>query len=321
MAIPLRQSQAIQQLAELLYDFLPGSGSPTWEGHVSFQTVARDAGVAEFWQRGSKLPAITTLLEQTLDRRRGRFELLILTLVRAGMAYRQKKGKPITRPEIDRLNQLVAEVGFKFPDLHDPKFVTSLPDPRMSPVPRVEEQVEASTEGKRSSALAELRALFYRLSEEQNRQQAGLALEGLLNALFTLFDLDPSRPFRVTGEQIDGAFVLDGETYLVEAKWTKERVAEAPLLVFRGKIEGKSAFTRGTFISLSGFSPDAISAITRGKQPTFFMLDGYDLSVVLEGHMDLASLLRSKVRRLAERGDIFVSAKDLLKGGAARGQA
>ncbi len=48
MALPLRESRAIADLAELLYDFLPGSGSPRWKGHVSFKTVAEKVGVGDF---------------------------------------------------------------------------------------------------------------------------------------------------------------------------------------------------------------------------------------------------------------------------------
>ncbi len=162
------------------------------------------------------------------------------------------------------------------------------------------------------AALWHLRTRFYALASNPDRQAAGRALQDLLNELFQLFGLEPRQPFRVSGEEIDGSFVLDYETYLVEAKWTKEPVGEADLLVFRGKVEGKSAFTRGVFISLSGFSVPAPDALTRGKQPNFFLIDGYDLSMVLEGQVDLPVLLRQKVRALTEEGKVFVSAKELL---------
>jgi hypothetical protein len=82
--------------------------------------------------------------------------------------------------------------------------------------------------------------------------------------------------------------------------------------VFRGKIEGKSAFTRGVFVSINGFSQPALEAITKGKQPNFLMMDGYDLTVVLEGQMRLDELLRAKIRRLSEEGTPFVSVRELL---------
>jgi len=163
-----------------------------------------------------------------------------------------------------------------------------------------------------------MRATFLFFSGQSDRNAAGISLERLLNGLFALHDLEPNHAFRVTGEQIDGSFLLDSEVYLLEAKWIKELVMESDLLVFRGKIEGKSSFTRGLFISINGFSPGAVQAITSGKQPTFVMMDGADLYRVLEGHVELDELLRRKVRQLAERGKPFVPTSELFAGRSAR---
>ena len=82
--------------------------------------------MGEFWQPGSKTPMITALLERTLEYRRGRFEPLILEIVRAGLTYRQKNNNPVTADEIEKLNGLILEVEFKFPELWDPDFLASL---------------------------------------------------------------------------------------------------------------------------------------------------------------------------------------------------
>src|SRR5437867_1308485 len=126
MALPLKESRAVRELAEVFYDFLPGTGSANWKGHVSFKSVAEKVGVGDFWQPGSKLPMITSLLERTLEFRRGRFEPLALEIVRAGLTYRQKNGKPVTPEEVEKINGLILEIGFKFPDLWDPDFCASL---------------------------------------------------------------------------------------------------------------------------------------------------------------------------------------------------
>ncbi len=301
-------------MANVLCDFLPGSGSPSWRGHVSFVTVARDLGVADLWPGGSKEPAIATLLERTFQRRPERFEPLTLAVVKHGITYRQKQGRPIHRHEIETLNGLLLDVGFKFPELWAAEFLESLSGDaleRAREKARSSERVAEGTERKavQTTALSDLRTRFYSLAVERDRQAAGLALEKLLNDVFLLFDLEPRQPFRVAGEQIDGSFVLDYETYLVEARWVKEPVPQSDLLVFRGKVEGKSAFTRGVFISLNGFSPPAIDAITRGKQPNFFLIDGHHLASVLEGQMELPALLRQLLRKLTEEGLVYVPTK------------
>ncbi len=163
----------------------------------------------------------------------------------------------------------------------------------------------------RSKELAELRESFYRLAVESDRNKAGLALEQLLNRLFAIFQLQPRLPFRVVGEQIDGSFELDGEIYLLESKWEKHPLPEGDLLIFRGKIEGKSAFTRGVFLALNDISLPAREAITRGKSPLFFVVNGYDLMVILSEAISLTDFLRKRFRLLAEEGRVCVPFSEL----------
>lgn len=151
-----------------------------------------------------------------------------------------------------------------------------------------------------------LKETFIGLTAESDRQKAGLALEVLLNQLFTIYGLDPRRPFKIIGEQIDGSFDLDAQIYLVEAKWEKQPLPEAPMLIFRGKIEGKSTFTRGLFIALNGVSQEARHAITQGKSPSFFVMDGYDLYMILSETTNLTDFLRKRIRLLAEEGRVCV---------------
>ena len=310
--LTLKESRAVADLAELLYDFLPGSGNANWKGHVSFKTVAESAGVGDFWQPGSKTPMITALLQRTLEHRSGQFERLILEVVRASLTYRHKQGKPLTPSDIEKLNGHLLDVGFKFPDLWDPDFIASLKldsagraKKRVDEVIAREDQALAE-EARRSVDLREVKEQFFALHSEPSPQKAGFAFEKILNRLFALHGLAPREPFRLVGEQIDGSFDLDHETYLVEAKWEKAPSPEASLLVFRGKVEGKSAFTRGVFISLSGITDEARQAITRGKQPTFFTIDGYDLTMVLSDQVGLVQFLRQRRRLLAEEGEVSV---------------
>jgi hypothetical protein len=312
MGISLKESRAVAEMAELLYDFLPGSGSPKWKGHVSFKTIAEKVGVGDFWQPGSKTPMITSLLERTLEYRRGRFEPLMLEIVRAGLTYRQKSGNPVSPSEVDKLNGLILEVGFKFPDLWDPGFKTSLQaDAGMRAREKVEEvlaqeKLSVTSRSERNRELEQLKRQFFALHDDEDRQRAGLQLEKVLNRLFTLHTLSPREAFRVVGEQIDGSFLLDHEVYLLEAKWTQEPSPEADLLIFRGKIEGKSKYTRGVFVTINGVSKEAAIAITQGKQPNFFVVDGYDLTMLLEDNIDLTTFLRKKQRLLAEEGRVIV---------------
>lgn len=261
------------------------------------------------------------MLEQTLDRKRSLFEPLIIEIVREGIVYRQKKADPLTIDEVDELNSYIFRLGFKFPDLYDPTFRASLPrkgfkGPAQDETPTKTEldAGQPSDRQRRSEQLAAIKSDFFALFAESNRNAAGLALEKILNRLFAVYDLSPRQPFRVTGEQIDGSFELDHDVYLVEAKWEKEALPEAPLLVFRGKIEGKSAYTRSVFFALHNISEQAKKAITIGKQATFFVIDGYDLTMILSEDIRLDDYLRQRRRLLAEEGLVIVPYQELRKG-------
>jgi hypothetical protein len=173
-------------------------------------------------------------------------------------------------------------------------------------------QKQSSQQQQVSKMLAELKEEFIRLAAQADRNRAGLSLEKLLNRLFEVFQLQPRQAFRVVGEQIDGSFEMDGQIYLLESKWEKYPLPEADLLVFRGKIEGKSTFTRGVFISLNGISAQARDTITRGKAPSFFVMDGHDLMMILGEAVSLTDFLRQRVRLLAEEGRVCVPFSELV---------
>lgn len=322
--LSLKESTAVAGLAQALYDFLPGSGSSKWEGHVSFKTIAERVGVGDFWQVSSKLPMITALLERTLSNRRHLFERLILEIVRAAIVYRQNKGKPIAPKEIDTINGLILEIGFKFPDLWDPAFRNSIEiDAGERAKQRVDEamkqeQIKATERSQRTCHLEELKAEFLALQGWTDRHAAGYSLERILNRLFALHGLAPREPFKVVGEQIDGSFDLDHETYLVEAKWEKGPLPESALLVFGGKIVGKSRYARGVFIAMNGITEEARDAITRGKEATFFVVNGYDLTMVLSEDVDLTKFLRQRMRLLAEETLVVVPYSNIWTSSRAR---
>src|SRR5687768_10619505 len=132
----------------------------------------------------------------------------------------------------------------------------------------------------------------------------------LLNRLFELSDLSPRKPFRVVGEQIDGSFELDHEVYLLEAKWERQKSGIDHLYVFHDKVVGKAHITRGLFISINGVTSEAADAITRGKQPCFFGINGHDLMMILQDRTDLVTFLRERVRLFGE-GQLFVPFAEL----------
>lgn len=140
-------------------------------------------------------------------------------------------------------------------------------------------------------------------------QPRGYEFERFLKALFDANGLGARASFRLIGEQIDGSFELSGETYLLEAKWTDSQVGATELRAFNAKLEEKAAWTRGLFVSNSGFSDEGLVAFGRGKRVV--CMDGLDLYEVLDRGLSLPDALARKVRRAAESGQPFVRIRDL----------
>jgi hypothetical protein len=140
-------------------------------------------------------------------------------------------------------------------------------------------------------------------------QQRGYAFEKFLKELFTAFGMEAREPFRLRGEQIDGSFILGNETYLIEAKWQNERTGVAELHGFHGKLEQKAAWTRGVFISYSGFTDEGLAAFGKGKRVV--CVDGLDIHESLHRSIPMPILLERKVRGAAESGQTFIGIREL----------
>jgi hypothetical protein len=140
-------------------------------------------------------------------------------------------------------------------------------------------------------------------------QKRGYAFEVLLREFFNMYGLEAREPFRLKGEQIDGSFLLQGETYLLEAKWQDAQTGVADLHTFHGKLEQKAAWTRGLFVSHSGFTEQGIVAFGKGKR--VICMDGLDLFETLNRELPLDLVLERKVRKAAETGLPFCRVRDL----------
>jgi hypothetical protein len=162
--------------------------------------------------------------------------------------------------------------------------------------------------------LNEIKNEFYQLVSSTNPQARGFQLEKIIKDLFSLFDLDPKASFKIVGEQIDGAFTFENVDYLFEGKWQQELVSIQDLDAFSGKLTRKLDNTLGLFLSINGFSEDAVKAHSTGRR-LMILTDGSDLMGVLEGRIDLLQLLLRKRRHASQTGNIYLKLHEIISGG------
>jgi hypothetical protein len=174
----------------------------------------------------------------------------------------------------------------------------------------------ATTQKQRVAAsdLAALKRAFQTMfGDGMTPQRRGQLFEVFLRELFRRQAISMGDPFRLIGEEIDGSFKFDGENYIVEAKWQDPTTSTQQLYAFAHKVDGKM-YGRGLFISVNGYSNESIKAIVHGKYIQTILMDGQDLSYVLEDRISLEGLLDYKVRAAQTRGEVYVcSLKQIAK--------
>jgi Arc/MetJ-type ribon-helix-helix transcriptional regulator len=147
---------------------------------------------------------------------------------------------------------------------------------------------------------------FMTLASEGNAQSRGYLLETFLNDLFEFEGLEPRGSFRIIGEQIDGSFKWRARSNLVEAKWVAAPVAGAEFGAFLYKLEGKSLDTRGLFISINGYSPEALAGLGSKGELRFVCLDGAHLVRALSPGASLPQILERIWRHADETGEAYL---------------
>jgi hypothetical protein len=120
--------------------------------------------------------------------------------------------------------------------------------------------------------------------------------------LFATYGLAPRGAFRNIGEQIDGSFNLSGHIYLLEAKWQAQLIGNHELQSFAGTVRTKSPWTRGLYISYSGFSIDGLQQFSQGSATPIVCISGNELWQIFEKGLSFPGILEAKVRKTAETG-------------------
>lgn len=142
-------------------------------------------------------------------------------------------------------------------------------------------------------------------------QARGFSFEKYLYDLFEKTGFEPKGSFKIKGEQIDGSFLLDHEVYLLEAKWTNKKIDKSDLIVFNEKVSSKSGFTRGLYVSFSGYTDEALTTFANGRTVNIILMTVQELAIALGLKLDLYKVLKYKVRSLAEEGNFNKSVLEM----------
>jgi Holliday junction resolvase-like predicted endonuclease len=112
--------------------------------------------------------------------------------------------------------------------------------------------------------------------------------------------------------EIDVSFSVDGTRLILEAKWEHSPIDFGPIAKLSRRITQRLAGTRGVFLSMSGYTADALSDMLQGQQPDMLLLDRAHLEAMLSGLFSPIDLFTELLDRASYRGEVQAPLTELL---------
>jgi hypothetical protein len=150
------------------------------------------------------------------------------------------------------------------------------------------------------------------LSLQLGTQQAGYDFEDWFYDLLDYSEVENRRPYKVDGRQIDGSVTVDGTTYLVELKFTKNQSDAIDVNVFDRKVGSKADNTMGIMASISGYSSIAIKEASRERTP-LLLVDHRHIYFLLTGSTTFSQMIARLRRHSSQTGEAYLSVDDFGK--------
>lgn len=132
-------------------------------------------------------------------------------------------------------------------------------------------------------------------------QEGGYAFEEWFYDLMAFSEIEHRSPYRI-GRQIDGSITLVGTTYLVETKFGTKPSAPIDVSDFYRKVVRKADNTMGLFVSMSGFTPQAVNE-ARGERSPILLLTSAHMFQVLQNVMTFSELVQRLRRHASQTGE------------------
>jgi len=163
---------------------------------------------------------------------------------------------------------------------------------------------------RRAQDLEKLSQRLTELSKSLGTQDAGYDFQTWFYDLADYFEVVNRRPYVSNGRQIDGSITVDGTTYLVELKFTREQ-SDAPAIdSLHKKVTSKADNTMGIMVSISGYSSTATREASGPKTP-LLLIDHNHIYALLGGSMTLEELVCRVRRHSSQTSEAYLPASEL----------
>jgi len=160
---------------------------------------------------------------------------------------------------------------------------------------------------RRGQDLQKLSDRLTELSKHLGSQQAGYDFQKWFYDAADYFETVNRRAYVSNGRQIDGSITVDGTTYLVELKFTREQADSPDIDSLHKKVTSKADNTMGIMVSISGYSSTAVNEASGPKTP-LLLLDHNHIYLLLSGSITLEELVCRVRRHCSQTGESYLPA-------------
>jgi hypothetical protein len=157
----------------------------------------------------------------------------------------------------------------------------------------------------RADDLAKLEAELAEIAKGLGTKEAGYAFQDWFYKLADFFEVENRKPYVTGGRQIDGSITVEGTTYLVELKFTREQSGSPDIDSLHKKVSGKADNTMGVMFSISGYSSVAIKEAS-GPKCLLLLFDHAHIYMLLHSVSTLQELVGRVRRHASQTGEAYL---------------
>jgi hypothetical protein len=161
-----------------------------------------------------------------------------------------------------------------------------------------------------SKQLRDLETRLQELARQIGTQDAGYEFERWFYDFVDHFEVMHRRPYRSGDLQYDGSVTVDGTTYLVELKFTKERAGPTAVSHLEAKVRRKADNTMAVLVSMAGFTAPAVEHASSPRS-VVLLLDASHIYRCLAGAQSFAELIQRAARHAAQTGQAYASVSEV----------
>jgi Holliday junction resolvase-like predicted endonuclease len=170
-----------------------------------------------------------------------------------------------------------------------------------------------------ATGLQDLIAEYGRLKamDGHTPQSRGQRFNEVVATMLRCWGLEAQESVRAVGE-IDVAFSLGNQRYVLEAKWEKARADTGHVAKLQRRVAQRLQGTVGIFLAMAGYTADALDEVNRGARLEVLLLDRVHFEAMLSGLVPPSELLGLLHDRASFRGESYTPLLTLLKSDATR---